>query len=288
MKVFKFLRYLIETIIIIFFFFIFKIIGLKKSSYISGKIFKVFGKFFRSQEKIGNNLKIAFPNLTNIEIKEYISDMWNYYGKIFAEYIFLNDLRKNEKGNIQINGIDILSKLKENNESVIFISGHFDNFELMAMYLEKSGIKLSAVYRPLNNIFMNLIMERLRKKYICKKQIKKGRVGLRDSLKLFNEGYSVALMIDQRVSEGSKIKFFNKEAYTTTIPGQFVKKFNCKVIPIDIVRINDIDFKIQIFEPFEFKENTSIDQITIELNKWLEKMIRKNPSKWIWSHDRWK
>ena len=288
MKVFKFLRYLIETIIIIFFFFIFKIIGLKKSSYISGKIFIVFGKFFRSQKKIENNLKIAFPNLTNIEIKEYISDMWNYYGKIFAEYIFLNDLRKNEKGNIQINGIDILSKLKENNESVIFISGHFDNFELMAMYLEKSGIKLSAVYRPLNNIFMNFIMERLRKKYICKKQVKKGRVGLRDSLKLFNEGYSVALMIDQRVSEGSKIKFFNKEAYTTTIPGQFVKKFNCKVIPIDIVRINDIDFKIQIFEPFEFKENVSIDEITLELNKWLEKIIKKNPSKWIWSHNRWK
>jgi len=288
MKVFKFLRYLIETVIIIFFFFIFKIIGLKKSSFISGKIFLVFGKFFRSQKKIENNLKIAFPNLTNIEIKEYISEMWNYYGKVFAEYIFLNDLRKNQKGNIQINGIDILNKLKENNERVIFVSGHFDNFELMAMYLEKSGIKLSAVYRPLNNFFMNLIVERLRKKYICKKQIKKGRVGLRDSLKLFNEGYSVALMIDQRVSEGSKIKFFNKEAYTTTIPGQFVKKFNCKVIPIDIERIDDINFKIQIFEPFEFKENASIDQITIELNKWLEKMIRKNPSKWIWSHDRWK
>ena len=288
MKVFKFLRYLIETIIIIFFFFIFKIIGLKKSLFISGKIFLVFGKFFRSQKKIENNLKIAFPDLTNIEMKELISEMWNYYGKVFAEYIFLNDLRKNQKGNIQINGTDILNKLKENNESVIFVSGHFDNFELMAMYLEKSGIKLSAVYRPLNNFFMNLIMERLRKKYICKKQIKKGRVGLRDSLKLFNEGYSVALMIDQRVSEGSKIKFFNKEAYTTTIPGQFVKKFNCKVIPIDIVRINDIDFKIQIFEPFEFKENASIDEITLELNKWLEKMIKKNPSKWIWSHNRWK
>ena len=288
MKVFKFLRYLIETIIIIFFFFIFKIIGLKKSSFISGKIFLFFGKFFRPQKKIENNLKIAFPNLTNIEIKEYISEMWNYYGKVFAEYIFLNDLRKNQKGNIQINGIDILNKLKENNERVIFVSGHFDNFELMAMYLEKSGIKLSAVYRPLNNFFMNLIVERLRKKYICKKQIKKGRVGLRDSLKLFNEGYSVALMIDQRVSEGSKIKFFNKEAYTTTIPGQFVKKFNCKVIPIDIERIDDINFKIQIFEPFEFKENASIEEITLELNKWLEKMIRKNPSKWIWSHDRWK
>ena len=288
MKVFKFLRYLIETIIIIFFFFIFKIIGLKKSSFMSGKIFSIFGKFFRSQKKIENNLKIAFPNLTNIEIKENISEMWNYYGKVFAEYIFLNDLRKNQKGNIQINGTDILNKLKENNESVIFVSGHFDNFELMAMYLEKSGIKLSAVYRPLNNIFMNLIMERLRKKYICKKQIKKGRVGLRDSLKLFNEGYSVALMIDQRVSEGSKIKFFNKEAYTTTIPGQFVKKFNCKVQPVYIQRSKNHYFNIVFDEPISFEKSETIEDITSKLNLWLENKISLNPDQWIWTHNRWK
>ena len=79
----------------------------------NNKYFIIFGKFFRSQKKIENNLKIAFPNLTNIEIKENISEMWNYYGKVFAEYIFLNDFRKNQKGNIQINGIDILNKLKE-------------------------------------------------------------------------------------------------------------------------------------------------------------------------------
>ena len=286
MKVFKFLRYLIETIIIIFFFFIFKIIGLKKSSFISGKIFLVFGKFFRSQKKIENNLKIAFPNLTNIEIKEHISEMWNYYGKVFAEYIFLNDLRKNQKGNIQINGIDILSKLKENNERVIFVSGHFDNFELMAMYLENLELNFQQFIVHLT-IFYEFNYGKTRKNIFVKNKLKKDELDY-ETLKLFNEGYSVALMIDQRVSEGSKIKFFNKEAYTTTIPGQFVKKFNCKVIPIDIVRINDIDFKIQIFEPFKFKENVSIDEITRELNKWLEKIIKKNPSKWIWSHNRWK
>ena len=288
MKIFKFLKYLIETIIIIFFFFIFKIIGLKKSSFISGKIFLVFGKFFRSQKKIENNLKIAFPNLTNIEIKQHISEMWNYYGKVFAEYIFLNDLRKNEKGNIQINGIEILDKLKKNDESVIFISGHFDNFELMAMYLEKTGIKLSAVYRPLNNFFMNIIMEWFRKRYICKKQIKKGRVGIRDTLKLFNEGYSVALMIDQRVSEGLKSNFFGEKAYTTTIPAQFVKKYNCRVVPLIIERENKINFRVKISRPFNFDRDKSLENITQELNIWLENTIKNNSSEWIWSHDRWK
>jgi len=288
MKVFKFLQYSIETIVIIFFFSIFKILGLKNSSIISGKIFKIVGHFFRPKKTVENNLRIAFPNLSDNEIKKYILEMWEYYGKIFAEYIFLSELRNNKKTNIKISGIHILEKLKINNDSVVFISGHFDNFELMAMYLEKSGIKLSTIYRPLNNFLMNTIMEKLRIKYICKKQIKKGRTGIRETLRLFKEGYSIALMIDQRLSEGLKINFFNKEAYTTTIPAQFVKKFNCKVVPINIVRTNNINFEIKVFEPFEFKKNDSINEITLALNKWLENTIIENPSKWIWSHNRWK
>ena len=288
MKVFKFFKYLFETIIIILFFSIFKIIGLKNSSFISGKIFTFFGPFFRSEKIITKNLKISFPNISVQKLEEYKKNMWNYYGKIFAEYLFLKKLRENEFKNIEISGNHILDKIKDNKEPVIFVSGHFDNFELMAMFLEKSGINLSTVYRPLNNFFMNGIMEKLRLKYICKKQIKKGKPGLKESLKLFKSGYSIALMIDQRVSEGQEVNFFEKKAYTTTIPAQFVKKFNCKVVPISIERVGNIRFKIKIFEPIEFSNNTSISQITYQLNIWLEKEIIKNPSKWIWSHNRWK
>ena len=288
MRIFKFFRYLFETIIIILFFVIFKVIGLKNSSFISGKIFTFFGPFFRSEKIITQNLKTSFPNITDEKLNEYKKDMWNYYGRIFAEYLFLKKLRKNEFENIEIFGNQILDRIKDNKEPVIFVSGHFDNFELMAMYLEKSGINLSTVYRPLNNFFMNKIMEKLRLKYICKNQIKKGRPGLKDSLRLFKAGYSIALMIDQRVSEGEKVNFFEKKAYTTTIPAQFVKKFGCKVVPINIERIGNVKFTIKIFEPVEFSKNASISQITHQLNIWLEKEIIKNPSKWIWSHNRWK
>ena len=133
-------------------------------------------------------------------------------------------------------GQEILDDVKNSNEPVIFISGHFDNFELMAMHIEKSGINLAAIYRPLNNYFLNPIMEKIRKKYICKKQIKKGISGTKEILKEFKSGTSIALMIDQRVSQGIKSKLFNKDALTTTIPAQFVKKFNCKIVPIFIQR----------------------------------------------------
>ena len=95
-------------------------------------------------------------------------------------------------------------------------------------------------------------------------------------------------MIDQRVSQGIKSNFFTHKALTTTIPAQFVKKFKCKVVPIYIERVNDINFKLTIHEPLVYSSDISIESITLNLNHMLEKLILKNPEQWIWSHNRWK
>ena len=215
--------------------------------------------------------------------------MWNNYGRIFAEYIFIKDFRNGKLASeIQIEGQEILNEIKEKNKQVIFISGHFSNFELMAMCIEKYGIKLSSIYRPLNNIFLNKIMENIRKKYICKNQIKKGIGGLKQLIKFKKKNFSTALMIDQRVSEGILSPFFNEGALTTTIPAQLVKKFNISVVPVYIERINNLKFKIIINKPLNFSQNDTMQEITDELNKLLEKFILSNPEQWIWSHNRWK
>ena len=171
---------------------------------------------------------------------------------------------------------------------MVFISGHFSNFELMAMQLELSGIKLSAVYRPLNNIFLNQTMEDLRRNFICKNQIKKGLGGVREIIKAFAQNSSVALMIDQRVSEGEKSLLFNKPTYTTTIPAQLIKKYKCPVVPIYIERKNNLFFDIIVEDPIYFNEKEDIKNITLKLNNWLESKILLNPDQWIWTHNRWK
>ena len=283
------IKYFFQFLIIIILFSLFKILGIKISSYIGGKLFEFIGPFFRSKELIDKNIRRAFPNIDQDKLTSIKSSMWNNYGRVFAEYMFIKDYRNNNlKNNIIIEGDEILKDLKEKNKKVIFISGHFSNFELMAMQIEKFGIKLAAIYRPLNNIFLNSIMERIRKKYICKNQIKKGIGGLKELMKLNKNGYSTALMIDQRVSEGSKINFFNEKAFTTTIPAQLIKRFNISVVPIFIERFDSIKFKMTVNTPIDFAEEDSIDDITENLNGIVEKMIIKNPNNWIWSHNRWK
>jgi len=234
-------------------------------------------------------IKNALPNTNKADLELIIQSMWENYGRILAEYVFLKDFRKEKLNDyLEIEGKEHLNKVRDSNEQVVFVSGHFNNFELMAMQIEKSGINLAAIYRPLNNIFLNGIMEKIRTKYICKNQIKKGRSGTRELLKSFNNKNSIALMIDQRVSEGEKSNFFGQDAFTTTIPAQLVKKFGCKIVPIHIERYNNFYFKMKIEEPINYNKDSTIDEITLSLNKLLENMILKNPEQWIWSHNRWK
>ena len=285
----KIIKYLIEFIFIYILLIIFKIIGYRNASNLGEIIGKKIGPLFRSNNKILTNLENSKIGNSQEDRKSIINNMWGNYGRILSEYVYLKQFKKNNFNQfIEIEGLNYLNEIRNNNEQVVFISGHFNNFELMAMEIEKAGINLCAIYRPLNNPFLNIIMEKIRKNYICKNQIKKGKSGTRDLLNLFKENFSVALMIDQRVSEGEDIKFFNRSAKTTTIPAQLAKKYGCSIVPVYIERIKKLHFKLYFNKPIKFDDKFSIEQISLELNKILEKMILKKPDQWIWSHNRWK
>ena len=285
----KNLKYFLEFIIIVVFFLIFKILGYKIASNFGNLIGKIIGPRFRSKKIITNNIKNLRPSIKNDEINIMIKKMWGNYGRILAEYPHIPNFRNKKLDKyLKIEGLENLKKIKKNGKPTLFISGHFNNFELMAMVIEREGVDLSAVYRPLNNKFLNNIMEFLRKNYICKTQIKKGLNGVREALTYFKKGKSLAIMIDQRVSEGIDVEFFGKNAFTTTIPAQFVRKFGCVIQPVYIERINGVNFKVIFDEHLDFNKDQNIENITKKLNQWLENKITKNPDQWIWTHDRWK
>ena len=280
--------YFIEFIVIKFFFIICQLLGYRFSSDLGFYIGKTFGNIFRKKTSIIENLKKSKISI-DISENEFAKNVLGNYGRILAEYPFLKDFRNNNLSNyIEIEGIDNLEKIKLKNKPVVFISGHFNNFELMAMQIEKSEINLAAIYRPLNNIFLNEDMEHIRKNYICKNQIKKGRTGTRQILENLKKGNSIALMIDQRVTEGIKINFFGDLASTTTIPAQIIKKYKCDLVPIYIERNKKHYFKMYVSQPIVINSEKSNEEISKHLNKILEKMILKNPDQWIWTHDRWK
>ena len=262
----KKLIYFIEFIFVYIFFIFFKLLGYKISSNLGFLFGKFFGPIFRSKKSIVENLKKSNISLKQ-NYQQVASNVLGNYGRVFSEYPFLKNFRKGELNNfIEIDGKNHLQNIRKEKKSVVFISGHFNNFELMAMQIEKAGIELSAIYRPLNNIFLNNIMEKIRTKYICKNQIKKGRAGTRQIIKNLKKGCSIAVMIDQRVREGSKEKFFGNLATTTTIPAQLIKKYKCELVPIYIERKEKYYFKMHVSKPIKVSSKKTTEDITLFLN----------------------
>ena len=283
----KLISYFFQSIIIYFFFIIGRILGLKASRKLFSYIFFIFGPIFRSNKIIKQNLKIFSSKRPHVKEKKIIEEMWKNYGMTFIEYIFLNFFRKNNS-HMSIKGQKILEEIKVKKKPVIFISGHFANFELMSMEITKNDFSLATIYRPLNNVFLNPFMEFLRKKYICKNQIEKGLGGVREAMSYLKKNFSIALMIDQRVSEGENISFFGKNALTTTLPAQLSIKLNLDIVPVFIERDINNNFIIEFYKPINNKNFKNKILLSEELNRVLEKMILKNPCQWIWTHNRWK
>ena len=290
----KIIKYFFEFVSLISLFIIFKVIGLKNASNLGSVLVRCIGPFFRSKKIIEKNIKIGLGDIDQKKEKEIVNGMWSNIGRTLAEYVFLKDFKFNSTSfnHIKITGTKYLDEIKKSDKPVVFFSGHFANFELMAMELDKFGIKTAAIYRPLNNLFLNPIMEYLRMKYICPSQIPKGRSGMRDVIKKVKDGYSIALMVDQRVGEGPRVSFFNQPAQTTTIPAQLALKYNCKLVPISLKRVEEVSFEMTVHQPYEISREGNNEQdvqnITLKINQIIEKMVIENPAQWLWSHNRWK
>jgi KDO2-lipid IV(A) lauroyltransferase len=287
----KFLKYFTQALIIYFFILLIFILRLRISRKIFSKIFQKIGPLVKSNKIIDQNLEKYLGNYNEGKKDNIKLDMWSNYGKTFVEYLFLKKFRNN-KDHIQIKGEENLKDIINANKQVIFISGHFANFELMSMELTKRKVKLATIYRPLNNFFLNPFMEYVRETYVCKNQIKKGISGVKEAIDYIKKNYNVALMVDQRVSEGKKLPFFEEPALTTTLPAQLALKFNLEIIPIYIRRMEGDNFEMEIYKPIDFIKTDNVDSdkinLSIKINKIIEEMVSRDPGQWIWTHNRWK
>lgn len=273
---------------------LFRMIGIDASSALAGKFCRYVGPLIKSVSKRGtDNLRQAFPDWSEQEINETMRGVWENLGRTVGEFPHLEKYTSapfNDR--ITINGEEKIRPMLEAGSRAIFVSGHFANWELMPLALHQGGADYSLVYRAANNPLIDELIINQRAKVMSRKQIPKGINGARAFLDALKSGCSLAILMDQKLTDGIRVPFLGRDAMTTPVPARLAIKFGIPVVPVSITREENGKFTITIKEPMtpELTGDLYADAaaLTTQINKSLEEDVLANPEQWLWLHRRWK
>ncbi len=247
---------------------------------------KIISPLSGNRKRIIDNLKLIFPDLEKEKREELCSKVPNNIGRTFFELLSPNEFSSVAKSaKISGPGFKALRDAQEQRKSVILVSGHLGNYDVVRVVLNANKISVGALYKPMNNPYFNTFYERCIKQ-IAEPLFPRGRVGMGNMMRYLSDGKVVALLIDQYMSHGEPLKFFGHTAYTATSAAKLALKHDALLITFYVVRNNDgINFDLVFESPVT---PTSANEMTQVLNNRLEKQIKKNMGQWLWTHRRWK
>jgi Kdo2-lipid IVA lauroyltransferase/acyltransferase len=289
----KNIRYVLEFLIVKFGLWFFGMMSPQKASNVASAIAKFVGKKISVNKLAYKNLSSAMPELNEMEKEKIIDDMWDNLGRIVGEYVHIS--------NCPIDGIEFLIEdmsqesrtnieaVKKSGKGGIIFGAHIGNWEVGPKLFIKSGLKVSTVYRPLNNPYVEDLTARMRGVELIGKSTR----GSRKIIEVIRNGGFVIILADQKISEGEPVKFFHDDAITTTSIARIGLKYNVPIIPARSIRLGkNFKFRVEVEKPLAFERTDDVNfdllQLTRSINCKLEEWIRQYPSQWFWVHNRWK
>ncbi|MEK6733512.1 MAG: lipid A biosynthesis lauroyl acyltransferase [Pseudomonadota bacterium] len=281
----KKIRYILEYILVKSWLTLLRFLPLEQASNFGSKLFRFIGMKLKVSQTAYQNIKMIFPELNDLEIKNIILDVWDNFGRMSAETpIFLSMSKENLAQHVNITGIENFYKVKD--KRAIFFTAHMANWEVASKALNAHGTRFHAVYRAANNKLVdNLINNDIRAK-IDMPLIPKGKAGAKQVIATILAEQHIVMLIDQKMNDGIKVPFLGKDAMTAPAIASLALKYNCPIIPIHITRKNKYYFDIDILPQLELhKKDTKT--IMIEINEIIGSWVRKTPGQWFWLHKRW-
>ena len=286
-KLKKKIIYFIEGVGLLLIFIFLRILPLNISSFLMGKLASLIGPKLGVTKKAYNNIKNVMPEKSENEIKKIIKDMWENLGKVVGEYPHLSKLDPEKNNKIRVYGKKNLLLIKKTKTPAIFFSGHLANWEISPIASIKNGVPVLSIFRRPNNPIVNFLIKYLRSNL---PMAPKGKEGAKQLIYSLKKGISIGLVIDQKMNDGIKVPFFNKPAMTSDALAQLCLRIKSLVVPVEVERIKNTNFKITFHDPLKITKNGKSKtpvQIMTEVNLIMEKWIRKNPGQWLWLHRRW-
>jgi len=249
----------------------------------------------KHQHIIHTNLDIAFDkSLTKAEKKSYgISAFMNLLDTTLG-IIGRDKLPKDRLlQNITFEGESIVKKYQDEGRSIIFITGHQGNWELLSQAIAvKFNLTVVGVGRELDSKLMDKILKKNRERFNVEMVYKKG--AMKGCIKALGKNKSIGILVDQsiRVDQSIEVNFFNHPATHTPLASILSRKFKIDLVPAFISTDDYINYHIKIYEPIETIKTEHQEEDLRELTQAqadaMQVAIEAHPKEWFWMHKRWK
>ncbi len=267
-----------------------RLLGLERASAFGGWLLRTLGPLTGTQKTVLRNLRIAFPYMTSEAREKLARDQWEQTGRTFAETAIMDQLTP-ASGRIDIVGLERLHAIRDSGRPVVFVSGHLANIETMAAVLVHSGVPVQVTYRAANNPYVDQQIRDLRARYGIKLFAPKGGDGARELLAGMARGESVALMNDQKFSEGPEVVFFGQPVNAAPGPSRLALRFGTVLQPVSVKRLPGVRFRVTIHEAIEVTptgdRQADIARGVQAITTFIEDRVREAPIDWFWVHKRW-
>ena len=270
---------------------LFRLVPLDTASRLGGWLCRRLGPHLPVSRQARGNLRRAFPEKSDAEVRRILIAMWDNLGRLIGEYPHLSHFRLYEPGSrVEVIGAEHVDRLRDDGKSGIFFSAHIGNWELASMGATQRGLPLARFYRAPNNPFVDRIV-RLIRSPVAGELLPKGAEGARRGLAVMRAGGHLGMLVDQKMNDGIAVPFFGREAMTAPALAQLALKFACPVVPAKVERLGGARFRLTVYPPLEITRSGERQKDVLDLmtrvNALIEGWIRERPEQWLWVHNRW-
>ncbi|MDE1149465.1 MAG: lysophospholipid acyltransferase family protein [Azospirillaceae bacterium] len=257
-----------------------------------GWVGRTLGPLLGGNAKVLRNLAKALPHLDEAARHRIALECWDNLGRTMAEYPHLKTISREWEQRVELIGAENVRNLETDGKPGVILTGHFANWELVAMTVFKCGQTMTAIYRAPNNPSVDRLLTQARGE-LGTTLVPKGRASAKGILAAMRAGGVLGILADQKLNEGLAVPFLGRDAMTSTITGDVVVRHGAVVAPMRVTRLaKGARFRIQVWPPMDLPPRTGdrptdIRAITVEVNRLLESWVLENPGQWLWTHRRW-
>jgi KDO2-lipid IV(A) lauroyltransferase len=267
-----------------------RMIPIEKASALGGWFGRKVGPLTSAHKTVLKNLALAFPDMGEAERARLVDEQWDNAGRTFFEFPLMAALRPSQ-GRVEVVNAHRLEQIRKSGQAVVFISGHFANWEVMPCTIADAGVACQMTYRAANNPYFDQLVREGRAAYGVQLFAPKGVEGSRELLDAMKRGQSVALMNDQKFNGGAALPFMGHLAHTAVGPTRLALKFGTVLQPMSVERLPDCRFRVVVHEPITLEKTghreADLEAGVAKVNAFVEACVRQHPAQWFWVHKRW-